>query len=274
MRQVARRVPFPFMSSELSQQGSGRHEREPATSDGVGGERLLNARVLIVGMGKLGATASLHLVAAGVGRLGVADPREVEARDADRAVLYRAADAGASKADTAAARLSALSTDVQVDPYPAEIVAGNANAVIEGHDLVVDCSNDHGTGLALNDACAELEVPFSKGFVIGFGGWVALARPHEGPCYRCLFDQLLGKLGSGKPRDEDLPREAAASAIAGTLGSMQALEAIKLLAGVAEPVPRVLELDGLEPSIRVHAGGVRAACRVCADKEPALGTAS
>lgn len=185
--------------------------------------RLRRARVLVVGAGALGSPVATYLVGAGVGRVGVLDSDEVEISNLHRQHLHFTPDAGVAKAHSAAAKLRFLNPDVIVDPYQARLEEGNALALVADQDLVVDCSDSFATRYAVNAACCRAGVPLVEAGALGFTGLVMAIQPGESACYRCAF-----------PTPPPDPVSCATAGIlgpaAGVVGSLQALEALKLLA--------------------------------------------
>ena len=187
------------------------------------------ASVLVVGAGALGSPVALYLVGAGVGRLGLVDDDAVELSNLHRQLLHFTPDLGVAKAESAAAKLRFLNPDVVIEPYQTRVDADNARALVEGQDLVVDCSDSLATRYAVNAACCAAGVRLVEAGVLGMAGMVMSIKPGRGPCYRCAFPVA--------PRDA--PRCADAGVLgpaAGVLGSLQALEAMKLLTGVAPAI--------------------------------------
>jgi molybdopterin-synthase adenylyltransferase len=180
------------------------------------------AGVLVVGAGALGSPVATYLAGAGVGRLGIVDDGDVELSNLHRQHLHFTPDLGVPKAHSAAIKLGFLNPEVQVEPYQARFDA----AMVAGQDLVVDCTDSFDTRYAVNAACCAARVPLVEGGVTGLGGLVMAIRPGDGACYRCAFPEA--------------PPGAAASCAeagilgpaAGVIGSLQALEALKLLAGL------------------------------------------
>jgi len=188
--------------------------------------RLRGASVLVVGAGALGSPVALYLAGAGVGRLGVVDGDAVEVSNLHRQLLHFTPDVGAPKAQSAAAKLGFLNPEVLVEPYQVRLDAGNAPALVAGHDLVVDCSDAFATRYAVNAACCAAGVPLVEGGVTGFDGLVMTIRPGETACYRCAFPEA--------PADGPSCAEAGIlGPAAGVVGSLQALEALTLLGGLA-----------------------------------------
>jgi molybdopterin-synthase adenylyltransferase len=191
--------------------------------------RLRRASVLVVGAGALGSPVALQLAGAGVGKLGIVDGDEVELSNLHRQFLHFTPDVGVPKAHSAAAKLGFLNPETVVEPYQVRLDAGNAAGLVEGSDLVVDCSDSFETRYAVNSACCAVGVPLVEGGVLGLSGLVMATRPGETACYRCAFPEA----------PSNAPSCATAGVLgpaAGVIGSLQALEAIKLLTGVGEPL--------------------------------------
>lgn len=191
-----------------------------------------DASVLVVGAGALGSPVATYLAGAGVGRLGVVDDGDVELSNLHRQHLHFTPDLGVAKAHSAASKLGFLNPDIVVEPYQAHFNA----AMVEGQDLVVDCTDSFEARYAINAACCAAGVPLVEGGVVGLSGLVMAIRPGETACYRCAFPQA--------------PEGAASCAEAGVLGpaagvigSLQALEALKLLAGLPALTDAFLQVD-------------------------------
>lgn len=185
--------------------------------------RLGEASVLVVGAGALGSPVATYLAGAGVGRLGIVDDGDVELSNLHRQHLHFTPDVGEPKAHSAAAKLGFLNPEVAIEPYQARFGA----AMLHGQDLVVDCTDSFETRYAVNAACCAARVPLVEGGVIGLTGIVMAIRPGETACYRCAFPQ--------PPAPGSVPSCAQAGILgpaAGVVGSLQALEALKLLAGL------------------------------------------
>jgi molybdopterin/thiamine biosynthesis adenylyltransferase len=184
---------------------------------------LADARVLVIGAGALGSPVATYLAGAGVGRLGVVDAGEVELSNLHRQHLHFTPDLGVAKAHSAAAKLGFLNPEIAVEPYQAPF----APAMLDEQDLVVDCTDTFAARYAVNAACCAAGVPLIEGGVSGFSGLVMAIRPGESACYRCAFPQA--------PAPGAVPSCAEAGVLgpaAGVVGSLQALEALKLLAGL------------------------------------------
>ena len=195
---------------------------------GPGQQKLKAARVLIVGAGGLGSPAALYLAAAGVGVLGLADPDHVSLSNLQRQVLYGDADVGQGKVDAAQQRLAALNPHVLVQTHPIAVDADNARRLIGGYDLVLDGTDDFGVRFTVSDAC----VADCKTLVTGaIGRWTGQIGVFAGkPCYRCLVPET-------PPDAETCSAVGVVGALGGVIGSMMALEAIKLIAGAGDPRP-------------------------------------
>ena len=189
--------------------------------------RLRKASVLVVGAGALGSPVATYLTAAGVGRIGILDDDAVELSNLHRQHLHFTPDLGVPKAHSAAAKLRFLNPEVIVDAYQARFEPDNAAGLLEGQDLVVDCSDSFATRYAVNAACCAAGVPLVEGGVTRLEGLVLSIRPGESACYRCVFPE--------PPPEGSVPTCAEAGVLgpaAGVIGSIQALEAMKLLAGL------------------------------------------
>jgi len=217
------------------------------------------ASVLVIGAGALGAPVALYLAGAGVGRIGILDDDAVELSNLHRQLLHFTPDVGVAKAESAAAKLRYLNPDIVVEPYQVHADAQNAAALVEGQDLVVDCSDSFATRYAVNAACCAGRVPLVEAGVLGMSGLVMSIKPGRTACYRCAFPV----------EPLDAPRCADAGVLgpaAGVIGSLQALEALKLLTGVAPPIADgFLQIDlATAEFLRVHASR-RADCPDCGD---------
>ena len=246
----------------LSEQELERYSRQLVLPEwsGAAQERLKAASVTIVGLGALGSPVAQYLAAAGVGRLGVIDPDAVELSNLNRQPLHFTPDVSLGKADNARVKLSALNPDVLVEPYPARVDAQNAEAIVLGSDLVVDCSDSFETRYVVNDACCAGGIPLVEAGVLGFAGLVLSIVPGRSACYRCAFPV--------EPPPGSVPacREAGVlGAMAGVVGSLQALEALKLLTGVGEPLTdTILQVDGASLEFTRVATARQDGCPACA----------
>jgi molybdopterin-synthase adenylyltransferase len=224
-------------------------------------ERLAASSALVVGAGALGSPAATYLTAAGVGRIGIVDSDAVDISNLQRQPLHFTPDIGAPKAESAAQKLGVLNTEITVEPYPVTLDEQNAEALVTGADVVVDCSDSFATRYTVNDACCAQRIPLVESGVLGFGGMVMAIRPGETACYRCAFPV--------EPPAGSVPscREAGVlGAVAGVLGSLQALEALKLLTGAGEPPGDVIvQFDGLTLQQTLVRTSRREGCTACAE---------
>ncbi len=227
----------------------------------AGQRRLGAARVLIVGVGGLGSPAALYLAAAGVGTIGLVDDDRVDESNLQRQVLFGTSTVGRPKALVAAERLGDLNPGVRIEPIEARLTARNALDVLRPFDLVVDGSDNFPTRYLVNDACVLLGKRDVYGAVYRFDGQASVFGAPGGPCYRCLFRD--------PPPPELVPsceQAGVIGAIPGIIGTIQALEVIKLVTGAGQPlIGRLLLADGL--AARVREIGVRRdpGCPVCGD---------
>jgi adenylyltransferase/sulfurtransferase len=214
--------------------------------DVAGQERLLQSRVLIVGLGGLGCPAALYLAAAGVGHLRLADGDTVELSNLQRQIGHGEADLGQSKVSSAAQRIAALNSDTAVTTLALRLDYEGLLRELADIDLVVDASDSFTTRFAVNRACVEAAVPLVSGAAIRSEGQVAVFNPAVGsPCYRCVYTDTAG--------DEELScsESGVLAPMVGVIGSLQALEAVKLLSGFGEPVVgAMLLLDGWSLQVR------------------------
>ncbi|SDJ96524.1 adenylyltransferase and sulfurtransferase [Halovenus aranensis] len=229
------------MSLDLDPEQLDRYSRHIIMDD-VGPEgqgALLDSSVLVVGAGGLGSPVLQYLAAAGVGQLTVADDDAVELSNLQRQVIHGTDDVGRPKVDSAAAFLDALNPDIDVTPREMRVTSENVVSLVEGHDLVVDASDNFPTRFLLNDACVLADIPLSHGAVYRFEGQVTTFRGGQ-PCYRCIFPEA--------PPDGAVPDCATAGVLGvlpGTVGAIQATEVVKLLLDQGETLDgRLLVYDG------------------------------
>jgi molybdopterin/thiamine biosynthesis adenylyltransferase len=222
---------------------------------GPGQQKLKAARVLLVGVGGLGAPAGLYLAAAGVGRIGLLDPDEVSLSNLQRQVLYGVEDIGRGKALSAGLRLSQLNPEIELEPIPERLDETNARDLIRPWDLVLDGTDDFATRFAVNAACrAENKVLVSG----AIGRWSGQVGVFPGkPCYQCLTPEI-------PPDAETCSVVGVVGALAGVIGAMMALEAVKLITGAGEPLlGRLMIYDALDGETRTVRVGADPECPVC-----------
>lgn len=190
---------------------------------------LRDASVLVVGAGALGTPVAQYLAGAGVGRIGLVDSDVVEVSNLHRQPLHFTPDLGVPKVESAAAKLRFLNPEIIVEPYQVRLDAENANGLVEGQDLVIDCSDSFETRYAVNRACCDAGIDLIEGGAVGWSGLVMTILPRATACYRCAFPV--------EPEDAlSCAQAGILGPVAGTLGSLQALEAIKLLSGAQAPL--------------------------------------
>ncbi|MEW6037653.1 MAG: molybdopterin-synthase adenylyltransferase MoeB [Pseudomonadota bacterium] len=195
--------------------------------DAEGQGRLLGASALIVGLGGLGSPAAMYLAAAGVGRLVVSDFDTVDLSNLQRQIAFDTADIGRGKAEACTARLRRMNQDVRIEPVSERLSESALEEWAGAVDVVLDCSDNFATRFAVNAACVATRTPLVSGAAIRFEGQLAVFTPGDGenPCYNCLYPQ-------GGELDAGCARNGVVAALPGVIGSMQALEAIKLLLGL------------------------------------------
>ncbi|MGQ0587739.1 MAG: HesA/MoeB/ThiF family protein [Gammaproteobacteria bacterium] len=227
---------------------------------GVHGQQLLrDSSVLVIGLGGLGSAASLYLAGAGLGRLLVADRDRVEPGNLQRQVLYRAEDIGRPKTEAARERLAALNPEVQVDAREGRLEPEKLAAMVGAADVVLDCTDNFPTRFAINAACVKAKRPLVSGAAIRFEGQLAVfdARRADAACYACLFPH------AGEAA-ETCEEAGILGPVAGTIGSLQALAALKLLLGKPADVNRLQIWNALDMSWRTVTIARDPACLVCA----------
>jgi molybdopterin/thiamine biosynthesis adenylyltransferase/rhodanese-related sulfurtransferase len=206
-----------------------------------GQQKLLEAKVLLLGAGGLGSPAALYLAAAGVGTLGIVDDDAVDLSNLQRQVVHTTDRIGVPKVDSAEETIQAINPDVEVVKYPVRLDASNIMEIIEGYDVIVDGLDNFPTRYLLNDASVRLRIPVVSAAILGFDGQLSVFAPYQGPCYRCLFRE---------PPPAELAPSCGANGVLGVLpgvmGLLQATEAIKLVIGQGDPlIGRLLLYDAL-----------------------------
>ncbi len=211
-----------------------------------GQQKLLDAKVLLLGAGGLGSPAALYRAAAGVGTLGIIDMDVVDESNLQRQILHNIERVGERKVDSAKKTLTALNPDVDVATYDVRLGADNILDIIDGYDVIVDGTDNFPTRYLVNDASLLKRIPVVHGSIFRFEGQATVFDPYNGPCYRCLIPE---------PPPAELAPSCAEAGVLGVLpgiiGSIQAMEAIKMLLGLGDPlVGRLLAYDALEESFR------------------------
>jgi molybdopterin/thiamine biosynthesis adenylyltransferase/rhodanese-related sulfurtransferase len=226
-----------------------------------GQQKLLESKVLLLGAGGLGSPAALYLAAAGVGTLGIVDMDVVDASNLQRQILHNVDRIGERKVDSAKKTLTALNPDVDVVTYDVRLGADNVLDIIDGYDVIVDGADNFPVRYLLNDASLLKRIPVVHGSIFRFEGQVTVFDPYNGPCYRCLLPE--------PPPPELAPSCAEAGVLGvlpGIIGSVQALEAIKLVLDLGDPLRgRLLAYDALEQSFRTFKVRRDPKCPACGE---------
>jgi molybdopterin/thiamine biosynthesis adenylyltransferase/rhodanese-related sulfurtransferase len=213
-----------------------------------GQQKLLGARVLLLGAGGLGSPAAMYLAAAGVGTIGIVDMDVVDESNLQRQILHNMDRIGERKVDSAKKTLTALNPDVNVVAHDVRLGADNVVEILSGYDLVVDGADNFPVRYLLNDASLKVGIPVVHGSIFRFEGQVTVFKPFDGPCYRCFLPE---------PPPPELAPSCAEAGVLGVLpgivGSIQALEAIKLILDLGDDLSgRLLAYDSMEQSFRTY----------------------
>src|ERR1700730_2992190 len=227
----------------------------------AGQQKLLESKVLLLGAGGLGSPAALYLAAAGVGTLGIVDMDVVDASNLQRQILHNVDRIGERKVDSAKKTLTQLNPDVDVVTYDVRLGADNVLDIVDGYDVIVDGADNFPPRCLLNDASLLKRIPVVHVSIFRFEGQVTVFKPHEGPCYRCLLPE--------PPPPELAPSCAEAGVLGvlpGIIGSIQALEAIKLILNLGDPlIGRLLAYDALDESFRTFKVRRDPTCPACGE---------
>ncbi len=228
--------------------------------DVEGQERLLRARVLIVGLGGLGCPAALYLAAAGVGELVLADGDEVELSNLQRQIAHGQADVGVNKALSASRSLAAINSDTRVRVVPEHLEPEAMHREAMAVDLVVDATDNYPARFELNRACIAAGIPLVSAAAVRSEGQLAVFDPHRGgPCYRCLYPQ------EGEYTALSCSESGVLAPVVGVIGTMQAMEALKLLSGYGDPLrSQLLVMDLRTMQVQRLALARRPDCPDCA----------
>jgi molybdopterin/thiamine biosynthesis adenylyltransferase/rhodanese-related sulfurtransferase len=234
------KVEIPKVLSPEQRERYSRHLLIPEI--GLEGQtKLLESKVLLLGAGGLGSPTALYLAAAGVGTLGVVDDDEVDLSNLQRQVIHTTDRIGVPKVDSAEQSITAINPDVKVVKYKTRLDASNILEIIDGYDVIVDGVDNFPTRYLLNDATVRLGIPVVSASILGFDGQLSVFKPHDGPCYRCLYPV---------PPPAELAPSCGANGVLGvlpgTMGLLQATEVVKLVTGAGEPlIGRLLLYEAL-----------------------------
>ena len=230
-----------------------------------GQKKLLNAKVLIIGAGGLGAPAAMYLAAAGVGTIGIADADAVDLSNLQRQVIHSTNDLGKPKVESARETMEAINPDVKVVTYHEFISSYNILDIIKDYDFVLDGTDNFPAKFLINDACVMAQKPFCHAGIIRFRGQLMTYVPGEGPCYRCVF--------KNPPPKDAVPtckQAGVIGAMAGVIGCLQAMEAVKFITGAGELLTgTLLTYDGLTNEFRRVKLPRDVHCAVCGE-EPTI----
>ncbi len=194
-----------------------------------GQKKLLNAKVLIIGAGGLGAPVAMYLAAAGVGTIGIVDADEVDLSNLQRQIIHTTIDIGKAKVKSAEETMIQINPDITVKTYRTFVDSSNINELIADYDFIIDGTDNFPAKFLINDACVMAKKPFSHAGIIRFKGQLMTYVPGKGPCYRCVF--------KNPPPKDAIPtckQAGVIGAMGGVIGSLQAMEAIKYILGVGE----------------------------------------
>lgn len=224
-----------------------------------GQKKLLNAKVLIVGVGGLGAPVALYLAAAGVGTIGIVDGDEVDLSNLQRQIIHTTDDIGKAKVKSAEETMKAINPDVKVNTYHTFVASSNILDLIKDYDFIVDATDNFQAKFLINDACVMAKKPFSHAGIIRFNGQLMTYVPGEGPCYRCVF--------KNPPPKDAVPTGKQAGVIGvmgGVIGSLQAMEAVKYIIGQGDLLTgKLLTYDALEMNFHTVKLPKNCNCVVC-----------
>lgn len=228
---------------------------------GKGQEKLLNAKVLIIGAGGLGSPCALYLASAGIGRIGIVDSDVVELNNLQRQIIHSTKDVGRPKVESAKERLNTINPDVEIAPYKLRLTSENILDIIKDYDIIVDGSDNFPTRYLVNDACIISKKPLSHGGIFRFDGQAITIIPGKSACYRCLFPE--------PPPPGLVPscQEAGIlGAVAGVIGTIQANEVLKYILGTGDLlVGRLLVFNALDSSFRLVKVPRDPMCPVCGE---------
>jgi len=254
-------VQLPRSLDAAKRQRYSRHLLIPEVGE-AGQMKLLDSRVLLIGAGGLGSPAALYLAAAGIGKIGIVDDDRVDETNLQRQIAHSTETLGDWKAESAKRTIEALNPDVEVIPYLERLTSENVERILaDGWDVIVDGADNFPTRYLVNDAAVWHDIPLVHGSIYRFEGQVTVFKPHEGPCYRCLFPT---------PPPPELAPSCAEGGVLGVLpgivGSLQASEALKLCLGIGETLAgRLLLFDALETEFHEVTLRRDPSCPVCGE---------
>lgn len=228
-----------------------------------GQDKVKASSVLVVGAGGLGSPIAMYLAAAGVGHIGIVDPQKVDITNLQRQVIHDTEMIGRRKVDSARERMLRLNPNIHVETHAEDFNAGNAEKIAGDYEIIVDGTDNFHSRYLINDLCVQTGKVYIYGSVYRFEGQVSVFDAQKGPCYRCLFPEP-------PPPDLIVKTSDAGvfSALPGTVGTIQASEALKLILGIGEPLTgKLLLYDGLNMSFQIVRLDKNPDCEVCG-KEP------
>ncbi len=235
-----------------------RHLRIPDFGE-AGQIKLKDARVLVIGAGGLGSAISLYLTAAGIGKIGIMDSDSVELSNLQRQILHDSEHVGKAKTESAYERLHALNRYTEVVQYRQRFQADNAEKIVQDYSIIMDGTDNFETRFLINDVCVKMGKTYIYGAINQFHGQVSVFDARHGPCFRCLYPQM--------PSPEVIALNTGVGvvgAVPGIIGSMQALECIKILTGLGKPLyGRMLLLDGAQMELREIQIRKQKECPIC-----------
>jgi molybdopterin/thiamine biosynthesis adenylyltransferase len=250
--------------AELSEIQKNRYSRHLMLSEigEIGQKKLLDAKVLVVGLGGLGSPIGYYLAAAGVGTLGLVDSDVVEISNLQRQILHSTNTIGLPKTVSAKETISRLNPDVKVVTYQERLTADNAMQIICGYDIVVDGCDNLPTRYVVNDVCMTSDKPYVHGSIFQFEGRATVFLPDKGPCYRCLYPALPPKELLPGPNEIGL-----LGVLPGVIGTIQATETVKLILGIGESLSgRLLLYDALNMEFDMIDVQRSLKCHICEKK--------